>query len=110
MSCTSLLLGCLQGVYWEGCGWKEFKSGVVCITCDFIVELCRLVGETVVMKYVHSSQQPVYQISENLPFGCLPLCEAVSPCFHQLKQKLKERSLFEYLLIDPLNLAIYSKA
>ena len=52
------------------------------------------------MKRVHSSQQPVRQISENLSFGYLPLCETVSLCFRQLEQKLKERSLFEYLLIE----------
>ena len=100
MSCTSLrlcadmLFGCLQGVYWERSGWKEFKSDVVLLAtllsnyADYLVKQCDA------MKHVHSSQQPVHQISENLSFSYLPLCEAVSPCFHQLKQKLKERSLF----------------
>ena len=55
MSCTSLRLcadtrfGCLQGVYWEQSGWKEFKSDVVLLAnyVDFVVELCKLLGETV---------------------------------------------------------------
>ena len=60
---------------------------------DYLVKQCDAV------KRVHSS---VCQISEILSFAYLPLCQAVSPCFHQHKQKLKERSLFEYLLVEDI--------
>ena len=90
MSCTSLclcadtLLGCLQGVYWERSGWKEFKSDVVLLATSLSNYADYLAKQCDAMKHVHSSQQPVCQISENLSFGYLPLCEAVSPCFHSL--------------------------
>ena len=64
----------LTGVYWERSGWKEFKCD------DYLVKQCDA------MERVHSFQQPVCQISKNLSFGYLLLCEAVSPCFDQLEQ------------------------
>lgn len=53
MSCTSLrlcadtLFGCLQGVYWERSGWKEFKSDVVLLATLLSNYVCRLLSETV---------------------------------------------------------------
>ena len=85
MSCTSLrlcadtLFGCLQGVYWEQSGWKEFKSDVVLLATSLSNYANYLVKQCDAMKRVHSSQQPVSQIEKNLSFGYLPLCEAVSP-------------------------------
>ena len=108
MSCTSLrvcadaLFGCLQCVYWEQSGWKEFKSDVVLLATSLSKYADYLVKQCGAMKCVQSSQQPVRQISENLSFAYLPLCQAVSPCFHQLEQKLKEKSLFEYLVIEDI--------
>lgn len=108
MSCTSLrvcadaLFGCLQCVYWGQSGWKEFKSDVVLLATSLSKYTDYFVKQCGAMKRVHSSQQPVRQISENLSFAYLPLCQAVSPCFHQLEQKLKEKSLFEFLVIEDL--------
>ena len=107
MSCTSLrlcadtLFGCLQGVYWERSGWKEFTSDIVLLLATSLSKYADyLVKQSDAVKRVHSSLHPVRQISENLSFGYLPLSQAVSPCFHPLEQKLAERSLFEYLLIE----------
>ena len=89
----------LTGVYWERSGWKEFKSDVLLVTllsnyADYLVKQCD--G----MKRVHSSQQPVCQISKNLSFGYLPLCEALTnlskpPC-------LPPEIFFKYIIFQIL--------
>ena len=73
MSCTSLradtLFGCLQGVCWEQSGWKEIKSDIVLLATSLSNYADYLVKQCDAMKHVHSSQQPVHQISENPSFG-----------------------------------------
>lgn len=94
--CADSLFGCLQGVYWERRGWKEFKPNAASLSeySDYLTKQC------CTTKWVHSSLQLVRQISDNLAFGYLPLCASVAPCFHQLELKLKEKNPFEYLPVD----------
>ena len=82
-----------------------FKSDVELLVtllsnyADYLVKQCDAI------KRVHSSQQPVCQISKNLSFGYLPLCEAVSPCFDQLEQTTlpTSRDFFQiHHLPDPI--------
>ena len=106
MSSTSLrlsadsLFGCLQGVYWEQRGWKEFKPNVERLATSLSEYSDYLTKQCCTTKRVHSSLQPVRQTSENLAFCYLPLCANVAPCFHQLELKLKEKNLFEYLPVE----------
>ena len=63
----------LQGVYWEWSGWEEFKSDVELLVTSLSNYADYLVKQCDAIKRVHSSQQQVRQISENLSFGYLPL-------------------------------------
>ena len=106
MSSTSLrvsadsLFGCLQGVYWEQRGWKEFKPNVEKLATSLSEYSDYLTKQCCATKRVHSSLQPVRQISENLSFCYLPLCATVAPCFHQLDVKLQEKDPFEYVSVE----------
>ena len=74
MLCTSLrlcpdtLFGCLQGVYWERSGRKEFKSDVVLLATLLSNYADHLVKQCDAMKHVHSSQQPVHASNIRKPF------------------------------------------
>ena len=98
--CGHTLFGCLQGVYWERYGWKDLKCDVELLARSLSNYTDYLMKQCDVMKLVHLSPQPVRQISDNLAFCYLPLCADVSPCFHQLELRLKEKGLFEYLLVE----------
>ena len=98
--CVDTLFGCLQGVYWERHGWKEFKSDVELLASSLSNYTDYLMKQCDVMKRVHSLLKPVRQISENLAFCYLPICAEVSPCFHQLELKLKEKGLFECMIVE----------
>ena len=62
------LFGCLQGVYWEQHGWKEFKPNVERLATSLSEYSDYLTKQCCTTKRVHSSLQPVRQISENLAF------------------------------------------
>ena len=98
--CANSLFGCLQGVYWERSGWKELKSDVELLASSLSHYSDYLTKQCGTMKRVHSSLHPVRQISDNISLCFLPVCASVSPCFHQLEQKLAEKSLFEYLPVE----------
>lgn len=109
MTSTSLclsadsLFGCLQGVYWEQRGWKEFKPNVERLATSLSEYSDYLIKQCYTTKRVHSSLQPVRQISENLAFCYLPLCANVAPCFHKLELNLKEKYPFEYLPVEDVS-------
>ena len=107
MSSPSLRLSAdsLQGVYWEQRGWEEFKPNTERLATSFSEYSDYLTKQCCTTKRVHSSWQPVRQISENLEFGYLPLCANVAPCFRQLELKQKVKKVFEYLPVEDVCIA-----
>lgn len=104
MTCTSLklcadsLFGCLQGVYWEQHGWKEFKPDVESLASSLSKYSDYLTKQCGTMKRVITTTcTPDIRQSFLLFFASLA---NVSPSFHQLELKLTEKDPFEYLLVE----------
>lgn len=84
---------------WEH-GWKEFKPNVERLATSLSEYSDYLTKQCCATKRVHTSLQPVCQLSQNLSFCYLPLCATVAPCFRQLDLKLQEKDPFEYVLVE----------
>lgn len=98
--CGDALFGCLQDVYWHKHGWKEFKANVELLATSLSKYSEYLDRQCTATKQVHSSQQPVRQIAENIAFTLLPKSPSTSPTFEELEKKLEEKELFEHILVE----------
>lgn len=66
--CGDALFGCLQGVYWHKCGWKNFWADIELLATSLSKYSEYLDRQCVATKQVHFSPHPVWQPS----FTCLP--------------------------------------